>query len=217
MLNHIDRFPENPTETIRERNEFNQYIHPSCRIVKSRVGEYVDLFANTMLMESTIDDYSYTAGNVHVVYSDIGKFCSIANSTVINPGNHPMWRVTQHHCTYRRIQYGFDTTDDQEFFNWRRQHKCILGHDIWIGHGAVILPGVNIGTGAVIGAGSVVTKDIPPYAVAVGVPAKVIKKRFDEATIDKLLASEWWNWPREKLEESFNDLLDIKTFLEKNS
>jgi phosphonate metabolism protein (transferase hexapeptide repeat family) len=213
MLNHIERFPQNPPDLQRERNEFNQYIHPTCRIIKSSVGEYVDLFANTTLIESSIDDYSYTAGNVQAIYTEIGKFCSIANSTVINPGNHPMWRVTQHHFTYRRKQYGFDTKDDDEFFNWRREHKCTLGHDIWIGHGAIILPGVTVGTGAVIGAGSVVTKDIPPYSIAVGVPAKVIKKRFSDDIITQLLKTEWWDWSREKIEASFNDLLDLDTFL----
>jgi phosphonate metabolism protein (transferase hexapeptide repeat family) len=214
MLNYIEKHPEN-LEIKRERNEFNQFIHPSCRLIKSKVGEYVDLFAGTTLIESSIDDYSYTAGNVQVVYSKIGKFCSIANSTVINPGNHPQWRVTQHHCTYRRKQYGFDTVDDDEFFNWRRSYKCTLGHDIWIGHGAIILAGVNIGTGSVIGAGSVVTKDVPPYSVAVGVPAKVIKKRFPDDVIEKLMNIEWWNWTREQLEAGFKDLFDMEKFIEK--
>ena len=133
----------------------------------------------------------------------------------INPGNHPQWRVTQHHMTYRRIHYGLGTEDDKEFFQWRRDHKCVIGHDVWIGHGAIIMPGVSIGTGAIIGSGAVVTKDVGPYEIAVGVAAKVIKKRFDDATIEKLLASEWWNWDRETLEANFNDLLELDTFLNK--
>jgi phosphonate metabolism protein (transferase hexapeptide repeat family) len=153
---------------------------------------------------------------VQIIYSEVGKYCSIANSVRINPGNHPQWRVTQHHMTYRRIQFGLDTIDDEEFFNWRREDRCTIGHDVWIGHGAVIMAGVNIGIGAIIGSGAVVTKDVGPYEIAVGVPAKVVKKRFDDATIEKLLASEWWNWDRATLEKNFQDLLNVKDFLRKH-
>ena len=81
--------------------------------------------------------------------------------------------------------------------------------------GATIMPGVNIGTGAVIGSGAVVTKNVGPYEIAVGVPAKVIKKRFPDATIEALLASAWWNWDRAMLEERFKDLYDVNLFIEK--
>jgi phosphonate metabolism protein (transferase hexapeptide repeat family) len=191
------------------------YIHPSCRIRKCRIGAWTALGANTTMAESTFGDYSYTAGNVSIVYTDVGKFCSIANSVRINPGNHPQWRVTQHHCTYRRVQYGFDTEDDAEFFQWRRDHRCVIGHDVWIGHGATIMPGVRIGTGAVIGSGAVVTKDVGPYEVAVGVAAKVIKQRFPDPVIEQLLAIAWWDWDRATLEARFTELLDLNTFLEK--
>jgi phosphonate metabolism protein (transferase hexapeptide repeat family) len=166
------------------------------------------------IVETSFDDYSYCAGNVQIIYSTVGKFCSIANSVRINPGNHPQWRVTQHHMTYRRVAFGFDETDDTAFFDWRRAHKCTIGHDVWIGHGAIVMPGVEIGHGAIIGSGAVVTKNIPPYAIAVGVPAKVIKYRFDEKTIEALLSIEWWNWDRAQLEKNFKDLNDVPTFIE---
>jgi acetyltransferase-like isoleucine patch superfamily enzyme len=117
--------------------------------------------------------------------------------------------------TYRKFAYGFDQKDDEEFFNWRREHKCVIGHDVWIGHAAIIMPGVNIGHGAIIGSGAVVTKDIPPYAIAVGVPAKVIKYRFDETTIAALMDIAWWNWDRATLEENYNDLNDLTLFIKK--
>jgi phosphonate metabolism protein (transferase hexapeptide repeat family) len=213
MPQYIKQFPE--TSHKKERNSFNQYIDPTCRIINSEIGDYVDLYANTMMLDSSIGDYSYIAGNSKVIYSTIGKFCSIANSTVINPGNHPQWRVTQHHCTYRSREYGFDVKDDDDFFQWRRDDACHLGHDIWIGHGAIILAGVKIGTGAIIGAGAVVTKDVPDYSVAVGVAAKVIKKRFTDDIIQKILKTEWWNWDRETLESRFEDLKNLDLFLEK--
>ena len=170
---------------------------------------------DTYLIESSFDDYSYTAGNVQIIYSQVGKFCSIANSVRINPGNHPQWRVTQHHMTYRKIAYGFDDKDDTEFFNWRRDHKCNIGHDVWIGHAAIVMPGVHIGHGAIIGSGAVVTKDIPPYAIAVGVPAKVIKYRFDENTIESLINIAWWDWDRVSLEKNFKELNDVSSFIKK--
>jgi len=190
-------------------------IDPTCIIKDAHLGEYTHLMRDTYLIESSFDDYSYTAGNVQIIYSQIGKFCSIANSVRINPGNHPQWRVTQHHMTYRKFAYGFDQKDDEEFFNWRREHKCIVGHDVWIGHAAIIMPGVKIGNGAIIGSGAVVTKAIPPYAIAVGVPAKVIKYRFDEPTIAALMDIAWWNWDRATLEENYNDLNDLSLFIKK--
>jgi phosphonate metabolism protein (transferase hexapeptide repeat family) len=192
-------------------------IDPTCIIRDSYVGAYTQLMKNTMLVESSFGDYSYTAGNVQIIYAEIGKYCSIANSVRINPGNHAHWRVSQHHMTYRPMQYGLAEEDDHDFFQWRRDHKCIIGHDVWIGHGASIMPGVKIGTGAIIGTGAVVTKDVGPYEVAVGVPAKVIKKRFSDQIIDKLLKSEWWNWSRESLEENFKDLFVVDTFLAKHT
>lgn len=191
------------------------YIHPTCRVRNSRIGAWTSLGAHTSLVESSFGEYSYTAGDVQIIYSEIGKYCSIANNVRINPGNHPQWRVTQHHMTYRRVQYGLGTRDDLEFFQWRQEYKCVIGHDVWIGHGAIIMPGITIGTGAVIGSGAVVTKNIGPYEVAVGVPAKVIKRRFEAPVIERLLASEWWNWDRNTLEERFEDLLNLEVFLQK--
>src|SRR5262245_17863650 len=80
-------------------------IHPTCNIRQSKIGSWTALGAGTSIVESSFGDYSYTAGNVQIIYSTIGKYCSIANSVRINPGNHPQWRVTQHHMTYRCIHY----------------------------------------------------------------------------------------------------------------
>jgi hypothetical protein len=213
MLHHIELFPE--TLITEKKLGEHPYIHPSCRIKDSHIGSWCDLGPNTSLNESIFGDYSYTAGNVSIAWTEVGKFCSIANGTHINPGNHPQWRVTQHHCTYRRKNFNFDIVDDDEFFQWRKEHHCIIGHDVWIGTNGLIMSGVKIGIGAVIGAGAVVTKDIGDYEVAVGVPARVIKKRFPDDVMQKLLKSEWWNWDRETLEARFEDLRNLDVFLEK--
>lgn len=216
-MQYFDNYPpvtENkPPHVLSEQ----PYIHPSCKIKDSSIGGWTALGENTSIVESSFGDYSYTAGNVQIIYSEIGKYCSIANSVRINPVNHPQWRVTQHHMTYRRKDYALDTEDDAEFFQWRRENGCTIGHDVWIGHGAIIMSGVTVGTGAIIGSGAVVTKDVGPYEIAVGLPAKVIKKRFDDETIAALLDTQWWNWDRETLERNFKDLLDVKSFLNKHA
>jgi phosphonate metabolism protein (transferase hexapeptide repeat family) len=191
------------------------WVHETSRITHSELGAWTAIGPNCSINESTFGDYSYCAGDVSMIYSEVGKFCSIASHVRLNPGNHPMQRVTQHHMTYRRVQYGFGETDDAGFFDWRRADKVTVGHDVWLGHGVLVMPGVSIGTGAVVGAGAVVTKDVAQYTIAAGVPAKPLRARFPEDVAEKLLAIAWWNWPRELLEERFEELNDLESFLEK--
>lgn len=214
MLEHIETYPETAKTERPELGE-KPFIHPGTSISDCKLGSWTEIGANSMLVETVLDDYSYVDGDVSIIYSEIGKFSSIASHVRINPGNHPMKRVTQHHCTYRRVQYRFDDVDDAELFQWRRDNKCVIGHDVWIGHGATVMPGVKIGDGAVVGAGAVVTKDVRPYEIVAGVPAKQIRMRFSEDIIEKLQTIEWWNWERETLEERFNDLMDIESFVDK--
>ncbi len=215
MLHHIEAFPEPKTAHAPKQLSETPSIHATATVRKSELGGWTDIGPHCSVAESTLGDYSYLAGHVSMVWTDVGRFASIAAQTRINPGNHPTWRVTQHHSTYRRIQYGFDVAEDAEFFQWRRDHRCIIGHDVWIGHGVTVIAGKKIGTGAVIGSGAVVTKDIPPYAIAVGVPARVVKYRFPPEVIEQLLAIAWWEWDRASLVERFKDLLDMDAFLKK--
>ncbi len=191
-------------------------FHSGVLIHDSYIGAWTEVGANTWLIESSLDDYSYTAGDNQIIYTHIGKFSNIASHVRINPGNHPMERVTLHHITYRRKQYGLGE-DDAAFFDWRRSHPCSIGHDTWLGHNVIVMPGVTIGTGAVVGSGAVVTKDIPPYMIAVGIPAKVIRPRFPEHISEKLLQIAWWDWDRATLEARFDDLYDVEAFVEKYS
>ncbi len=214
MEYEIKKFPLFSASGGRKLSD-KPYIHPTCIIRDSRIGGWTELQAHTRMGESVFGDYSYTAGNVSIIYSEIGKFCSIANSVRINPGNHPQWRVSQHHFTYRRKMYELEEQDDHEFFEWRRSHKCEIGHDVWIGHGAIIMPGVKIATGAIIGSGAVVTKDVGPYEIAVGVAAKVIKKRFPDNIIERLLESHWWDWDHSLLRNRMDDLMNVDVFIEK--
>jgi phosphonate metabolism protein (transferase hexapeptide repeat family) len=210
---YIARFPPDLPDA-RPRLGEQPAIHPTARIIDCTIGGWTEIGPRCDLAESTFGDYSYAASDVSIIYTDIGRFCSIAAHVRINPGNHPMERVTQHHLTYRRAQYGFGE-DEQAFFDWRRAARCVIGHDVWIGHGATIMPGVAVGIGAVIGAGAVVTRDVAPYTIVAGVPARPIRARFDSATVERLLGSAWWEWDRATLAARFDDLLDLERFLQK--
>lgn len=182
---------------------------------KSSLGQYVHISDDAILEESEIGDYSYTAGHNQIFYASIGKFVSIASYVRINPGNHPTYnRIAQHHFTYRASAYGLGE-DDDAFFNWRRAHHVTIGNDVWIGHNAVIMPGVTIGNGAVIGTSAVVTKDVEPYSIVAGVAAKKIGMRFDDALIEKIERSQWWDWDHDQLKARMADFRDLDLFVEK--
>jgi hypothetical protein len=192
-------------------------IDPTAKLQDTRLGAYCEVGARTILLEVAMGDYSYVVNDAQITYTGIGKFCSIAAMTRINPGNHPMHRASQAHFTYRASAYFPDESDEAEFFEWRRGHHVDIGHDVWIGHGAIVLPGRSIGTGAVVAAGAIVTKDVPAYTVVAGNPARAIKRRFSEAFSERLAKLAWWDWEHEALRHALPDFrkLSIEDFLAK--
>ena len=192
-------------------------IHPTADVRGGRLGIYTEVGARTQLLDVALDDYSYVVNDSEIAYTTFGKFCSIAAMTRINPGNHPMDRASQSHFTYRASTYFPGERDEAEFFTWRRACPVIIGHDVWVGHGAIILPGRSVGTGAVVAAGAVVTKDVAPYAIVAGNPAQVIRQRFSDTIALRLQRLAWWNWDHERLRAALPDFraLSIDSFLEK--
>lgn len=193
-------------------------IDPAAQVKASTLGRYTEVGPRTKLLEVEMGDYSYVVNDADIAYAQIGKFCSIAAMTRLNPGNHPTWRASQAHFTYRASAYFPGEADEVEFFGWRREQKLTLGHDVWIGHGAVVLAGRSVGTGAVVAAGAVVSKDVPAYAIVAGVPARLVKWRFPEEIALRLQRLAWWDWSHEKLRAALPDFraLPIEAFLEKH-
>jgi phosphonate metabolism protein (transferase hexapeptide repeat family) len=192
-------------------------IDPSATLHEARLGAYTEVGARTILHEVAMGDYSYVVNDAQITYTTIGKFCSIAAMTRINPGNHPMHRATQAHFTYRASAYFPGEPDEAEFFAWRKQHHVTIGHDVWIGHGAIVLPGRSIGTGAVIAAGAVVVKDVPDYTIVGGNPARPIRRRFPEDIAERLVQLAWWDWDHGALRIALPDFrqMEIGDFLDK--
>ncbi|WP_318471298.1 CatB-related O-acetyltransferase [Photobacterium leiognathi] len=137
-------------------------------------------FSSNLDRYSKIGKYCYIGKNVFITKTNIGNYTSIANNVSIGQGEHNIDKISTSSLFYK------------DAYKELTEKECTIGHDVWIGTGAIILRGVNIGNGAVIGANAVVTKNVPDYAVAVGVPAKVIKKRFSIEEENLIKSSAWW-------------------------
>lgn len=191
-------------------------IHQTADLKSCRLGRHVNIAERAILREVTVGDYSYMERHGEGIYATIGKFCSIAANVRINALEHPMERVTTHKITYRPNEYFKFHGVDQGFRERRRQKHVTIGNDVWIGHGAVIMPGVTIGNGAVVGANSVVTRDVGAYEIFAGVPARLVRKRFPDDVVVRLQEMAWWDWPADRLAKAIPDMqkLSIEEFLD---
>lgn len=169
------------------------------------------LESGTSFHHASLDRHSFCGYDCDVSHADIGSFTSIANRVVIGGGRHPMEWVGMSPVFYE----GRDSVKAKFATHARAPVRRVsIGHDVWIGHSAIILPGVQIGDGAVVGAGAVVTRDVPPYAVVAGSPARLIRHRFDEATVARLRASRWWTLDEAALHRLGPLFNDVNKFLE---
>lgn len=170
------------------------------RVYNSMLGHYVRIDRNNFILHSYLGEYTYTGQFSVIMHSKIGKYCSISWGVTIGAGEHDYNKITTHDFLYNR---NYDINNDNVSYD-RFEQPLSIGNDVWIGTNATICRGVTIGDGAVIGANSVVTKDVPPYSIVVGVPAKVIKYRFNHDIIASLLDLKWWDFPPEIIKEKFD-------------
>ncbi|ESW87802.1 antibiotic acetyltransferase [Mesorhizobium sp. LSJC285A00] len=192
-------------------------IHPTAELKACKLGRYASIGERVVLREVNVGDFSYFERHAEAIYTTIGKFCSIAANSRINALEHPIERITQHKLGYRPNEY-FRWLGVDAAFRARRQAKAVgIGNDVWIGHGAVIMPGISIGNGAIIGANSVVTRDVPAYTIVAGVPAKPLRMRFPSEIAARIESLAWWDWPPEKLAKAVPDMqaLPIEDLLDR--
>ena len=171
-----------------------------------QVGEftmYNDFVHDPREFEQNNVLYHYPVNKEKLV---IGKFCSIACRAkfLFNSANHTLSSLSTYPFPIFFDEWGLEKSDVAAA--WDRKGDIVIGNDVWIGYEAVILAGVTIGDGAVIGARAVVTKDVPPYAIVGGVPARVIRSRFPEETVKALLRLKWWDWPAERIPEKLAEI-----------
>lgn len=156
--------------------------------------------------------YSYIGNYCTVLNTEIGSFCSIADNCIIGGSSHPLNWVSTSPVFHSGSNIMRKNFSDHEF---KTSKKTIIGNDVWLGNNCLIKSGVKIGNGAIIGMGSIVTKDVGDYEIWAGNPARLIKKRFDEITIEKLNKSKWWDYELTEIENLGKYFNDTELFLEK--
>ncbi|HBG2231982.1 TPA: CatB-related O-acetyltransferase, partial [Clostridioides difficile] len=166
------------------------------------VGDYTiynDFYNDPRDFEKNNVLYHYPINNDKLI---IGKFCSIACNAkfLMTSGNHSMKSKSTYTFPIFYEEWKLDINHITDA--WDNKGNIIIGNDVWIGYNSIIMSGVHIGDGAIIGTRAVVTNDVPPYSIVGGVPAKIIKKRFNNDTISKLLEIKWWDWPYKKIQSN---------------
>lgn len=186
------RYPRSQDKTI----VYLQDVITNPAISVGAYSMYHDPINDPALFESQNVLYHYPVNHDRLI---IGKFCSIACGAkfLFNSANHALGSLSTYPFPIFYEEWGREAKHVADA--WDNKGDIVIGNDVWIGYEAIILAGVTIGDGAIIGTRAVVTKDVPPYTIVGGVPAKIIRQRFDDATIAALLALRWWDWPPEKI------------------
>lgn len=207
---------------IRNRNKVKIGSH--CKIVNTSFEGKNSVADGTKLINCHFGIGSYISKEASLSYVKVGRFCSIADSVSVCLGNHPINYVSTHPAFYYNTesQIGWSYYQGEPLFKDIYRHpigenyyQIVIGNDVWIGSHALLMGGVRIGDGAIIAAGAVVTKDVEPYAIVGGVPAKLIKKRFSDSIINSLLKIGWWDKSYSEIERNKNLFIDIDNFIRK--
>ena len=183
------------------KNLFNPAVSLFSKVDnKSFISRKAKVYSQVQLTNSTIGDYTYLGRHSRVIFADIGKFCSIAGDVKLGMSTHTLDNIsTSPIFTECHNATGHHWTKNQTAAPYQR---LTVGNDVWIGTGAMVMGGLTIGDGAIVGAGAIVTKDVPPFAIVAGVPARIIRYRFPQEIIDRILESRWWNLSESVLKDN---------------
>lgn len=192
-------------------------VSASARLRETSLGLSCEILERSNVEYAELGDFSYLGNDCMVADATIGRFCAIAAHVRIGAPNHPHRRPSQHRFTYCPEYYDRAQQRDHAFFAARREARVVIGNDVWIGHGVTVLPGVRIGDGAILAAGAVVTRDVEPYMIVGGIPARRLKKRFPPEIAASLQRIAWWDWPLERIMTHLPDFQseDIAAFCRK--
>ncbi|MEI4232689.1 chloramphenicol acetyltransferase [Roseovarius sp. D22-M7] len=193
-------------------------IHSECEITDCIFGGFTEVGRGSRLTHVTMGDYSYCDRFCDLANAEIGKFANIASVVRVGATDHPLDRASLHHFLYRSASYWEDAADDDAWFACRRARVTRIGHDTWIGHNAQVKPEITVGHGAVIAAGAVVTRDVAPYTIVAGMPARPLRARLAPDLAERMIALGWWDWDHTRLRAALNDFraLSPSAFLEKH-
>ena len=189
------------------------YYNLQCTVVNSQISDRAVLYPLYQIIDSKIGDYTYVSRGSVISMTEIGKFCSLGPNLLCGWGIHPINGISTSPMFYSTMKQNGTTLSTGNKVEERKPIK--IGNDVFIGANVIILDGVTIGDGAVIGAGAVVSKDIPPYAIAVGCPIKITHYRFTDEDIKKLQKIQWWNFDEERLRDVERMFFDVNKFIEK--
>ena len=192
------------------------FLHPDAETTDDcTFGRFVEIGRGSRIAHSRLDDYSYCDRYADIANAEIGKMSNIAAFSRIGATDHPLDKASLHHFHYRSADYWDDAEHDHAWFAHRRTRRATIGHETWIGAHAQVRPEVTMGVGSVAASGAVITKDVAPFWIVAGVPARPLRRRFPDAICDGLLALAWWDWDHATLRDRLEDFrrLDAESFL----